>query len=248
MSETFMIAAEGPMLAAMAVAALAGLLSFFTPCVLPLVPGYVSYVTGLAGDDLQRSGSKGRILLGSTLFVAGFTAIFTIITFATTSLVTSFFIDYEDWIFRVAGVLIILMGLIFMGLMPAGRTLQLKQRPSTGLVGAPLFGAVFALTWAPCVSPALSAIIALSWTQGGTGRGVTLIIVYCLALGLPFIIFAVGMRRLMGVFEFFRRHSQKITIAGGIMLVALGVLMVSGGWIYFINWLRSIAGPGEIGI
>lgn len=247
MSDTFMIAAEGPMLAAMAVAGLAGLLSFFTPCVLPLVPGYVSYVTGLAGDDLERGDAKGRILLGSTLFVAGFTAVFTIITFAATSLVTTFLFEYEEWIFRVAGVITILMGLIFMGLMPS-RTLQLKQRPTTGLVGAPLFGAVFALTWAPCVSPALSAIIALSVTQGGTGRGVTLIIVYSLALGLPFIIFAVGMRRLMGVFQFFRRHSQKITVAGGIMLVALGILLVTGGWIHFINWLRSVAGPGVIGI
>lgn len=248
MTDTFLIATEGPMLAAMAVAALAGVLSFFTPCVLPLVPGYVSYVTGLAGDDLERDGAKGRILLGSSLFVVGFTAVFTFVTFAAASLVAPLYLDYQEWIIRGAGVLIILMGLIFMGAIPYGRTLQLKKRPSTGLVGAPLFGAVFALTWAPCISPALTAIMALSVTQGGTARGVTLIIVYSLALGLPFIIFAVGMRRLMGVFQFFRRHSRKITIAGGVMLVALGVLMASGGWITFINWLRSVAGPGEIGI
>ncbi|QSB05044.1 cytochrome c biogenesis CcdA family protein [Natronoglycomyces albus] len=241
------LANNGPLLAAMGVAALAGLLSFFTPCTLPLVPGYVSYVTGLAGDDLQRGSSRGRVLLGSSLFVAGFTAVFATITFAASSVVLTIF-SSEEWLMRISGVLIIGLGLIFMGAVPGGRTLQLKQRPSTGLVGAPLFGAVFALSWAPCFSPMLAAITAMSWTQGGTGRGVALIIIYSFALGLPFIVFAVGMRHLMGVFHFFRRHSQKIAAAGGVMLILLGILMVSGAWMHFANWLRATVGTGAVGI
>ncbi|WP_030161959.1 cytochrome c biogenesis CcdA family protein [Glycomyces sp. NRRL B-16210] len=249
-------AASGPLLLAFGVAALAGLVSFASPCTLPLMPGYVSYVTGLSGTELAgaeggREGGlatktdrrTGRILTGALLFVAGFTAVYTTVVFALQSAGRALLQNIATLeIF--AGVFMIAMGLMFIGLIPARGGYAPKWRPAVGLAGAPLFGAVFALSWIPCTSPVLAAITSLAVIQDGTGRGVGLMIAYCAGLGAPFVLFAVGMHRLAGALDFLKRHGRAISIAGGVMLIAVGLMLVTGAWTEFTNWLRATVGAG----
>ncbi|WP_025272799.1 cytochrome c biogenesis CcdA family protein [Haloglycomyces albus] len=237
------VAGNGPLLAAVAVAALAGLVAFLSPCTLPLMPGYVAYITGLSGSDLSAGRKRGRVLLGSTLFVLGFSAVYTATNFALQS-VGRAFLDNSTLIERVGGLVMIAMGLLFIGLIPLGRGFQMRWRPAMGLAGAPLFGAVFALSWLPCVSPVLVAIVSFSYTQEGTGRGAALMLAYCLGIGIPFIIVAVGLHRLAGAMDFFKRHGKVISAIGGVMLIAVGLLLTTGEWTGFINWMRGTFGTG----
>jgi cytochrome c-type biogenesis protein len=241
---------------AFGVAALAGLVSFASPCTLPLMPGYVSYVTGMSGEELaaesrvgtDRAGGsrrKGRILTGSLLFVAGFTAVYTTIVFALQSAGRALLTN-SSTLETVVGVFMMAMGLMFIGLVPLGRGFAPRWRPTVGLAGAPLFGAVFALSWIPCTSPVLAAITSLAVIQDGTMRGVGLMIAYCAGLGLPFVLFAVGMHRLAKALDFMKRHGKAISIAGGAMLIAVGLMLVTGAWTDFTNWLRATFGAGEI--
>jgi cytochrome c-type biogenesis protein len=248
------IAASGPILVAVGVAALAGLVSFLSPCVLPLVPGYLSYMTGLSGADLDdaihqpTARSRGRIALGAFGFIAGFTAIYTVLSLLAATLGRVLLVN-ERWIELVAGILIIGLGLVFLGLVPGlERQWRLRAMPSAGLAGAPLLGGVFALSWIPCTSPTLGAVLGLSLVDGSSGRAVTLIIAYCLGLGLPFLIFGLGFRKLIGVFKAIRRHNQWVTRLGGAMLIAVGVALATGVWGEFLNWLRASVGPGAAGI
>lgn len=242
------IALDGPLLIAVGVAVLAGLVSFLSPCILPLVPGYLSYVTGLAGADLQAPSRRGRVLAGCALFIAGFTLVFTAFAFAANTLGGALARNTQ-WLERGVGVLIIIMGLAFLGAIPGfDRLIRVQNLPRAGLYAAPLFGAVFALSWTPCLSPTLTAVLGLSMVQGGTGRGVTLAIAYCLGLGIPFLLFGLGFRKLMGVFGFFKRHSRLITRIGGVALVLIGLALVSGYWTVMMNWLRATVGAGAIGI
>lgn len=244
------IARGGPLLLAVGVAALAGLVSFLSPCVLPLVPGYLSYVTGLAGADLdtELAARKGRVLAGTALFVAGFTVVFT--------LTAILFAGVGEVLFRHArafevgvGVLIILLGLAFLGLVPGlQRELRVHRLPAAGLVGAPVFGAVFALSWVPCVGPTLAAVLGLAAITGETDRAVVLAVAYCLGLGLPFVAFGLGFRHLLGLFGAVRRNSRWVTRVGGALLIVVGVALVSGGWTEFTNWLRATVGVGEVSI
>jgi cytochrome c-type biogenesis protein len=256
------IASSGPLLLAVAVAALAGLVSFLSPCVLPLVPGYLSYVTGMAGADLDaalgtdphgnplpRRGApvRGRILLGSLLFIAGFTAVFTL-TGVLTARVGRALLAHERPIEVGIGLVVIVLGLAFAGLIPGlHRELRIRRLPAAGLAGAPVLGAVFALSWTPCLGPTLSAVLALSYV-GGTDRAITLVIAYCLGLGLPFLAFGLGIRKVLGLFAVVRRHTVWVTRIGGGLLVLVGLALVTGGWLDFINWLRATVGAGAVGV
>ena len=251
MGDAFAGAAEsGPLLLALGAAALAGLVSFLSPCVLPLVPGYLSYVTGLAGTDLdsRARAARGRMLAGTLLFVAGFTVVFS--TIAVLSAGVGRLLSVHARALEIGGgVLIILLGLVFLGLVPgAERQWRLSRLPSAGLVGAPVFGAVFALSWVPCVGPTLGAVLTMASIGGRNDRALLLATAYCLGLGLPFVIFGLAFRRLLGVFKAVRRHSRWVTRLGGALLILVGLALVTGGWNAFTIWLRVTVGVGEVPI
>jgi cytochrome c-type biogenesis protein len=263
------IASSGPLLLAVGVAVLAGLVSFLSPCVLPLVPGYVSYVTGMAGADLDaalgtdphgrpvpRAGAdrrvganaRGRILAGTLLFVAGFTVVF-LLSGVLVAQAGRALLVHQRIVEIAVGSLVVLLGFAFMGFIPGlQREFRLHRLPAAGLAGAPVLGAVFALSWSPCLGPTLIAVLGLAATGGQTGRAIALTIAYCLGLGLPFLAFGLGLRRLLGVFAAVRRHSRWVTRLGGALLVLVGVALLTGYWTEFANWLRAVAGSGSVGI
>ncbi len=254
MGETFRsIAYSGPLVLAIAVAAIAGLVSFLSPCILPLVPGYLSYVTGLAGADLDdalhrpSAAARGRLALGVFGFIAGFTVVFTLMGVFVSS-VGRALLTNERVIQIVAGVLIIGLGLAFAGLIPGlQREWRIHRLPAAGLASAPVLGAVFAISWVPCIGPTLGAVLTLTAT-GSVARGATLTVAYCLGLGLPFLVFALGFRRLIGLRAAIRRHNLWVTRAGGAMLVLVGLALVSGVWGAFLTWLKVTVGPGTVAI
>jgi cytochrome c-type biogenesis protein len=252
------VATSGPLLLAVGVAALAGLVSFFAPCMLPLLPGYVSYVAGLTGADLHatdgdgalavRRRVRGRVLAGSTLFVVGFTAVFTVLAYAAGAFGRALLVHARA-IEITIGVLIVGLGLAFLGLIPGmERTWRLRRLPTAGVAAAPLFGAVFALSWTPCLSPTLTAVLGLAALQGSATRGAVLAAAYSLGMGLPFIAFALGLRWLTTAVTFIRRHNAWITRLGGALLIVVGLALITGSWTEFVNWLRASVGPGQIGI
>jgi cytochrome c-type biogenesis protein len=223
------IAQSGSLPLALLVSALAGFVSFASPCVLPLVPGYLGYVTGLTGVDLERQ-RKGRMLTGATLFVLGFTAVFVSLA-AAFGAVGSRLITHQVLITRVLGVLTIVFGLVFVGWLPGSeREWRPRWRPAAGLVGAPLLGAVFGLGWIPCVGPTLSAVLALASNEASASRGAALATAYCLGLGVPFLITALAFGRLARVWSAVRRHQRVVQVVGGLLLVGVGVLLVTGVW------------------
>jgi cytochrome c-type biogenesis protein len=242
MGSTFSsIASGGPLLIAMAVAVLAGLASFLSPCVLPLVPGYLSYMTGLAGADLDAGQRRGRVLAGTLLFIAGFAAIFIAVNILVAGAALELIANRRT-LQIIGGVLLIVLGFAFMGLIPGlQREWRIHKLPNAGLVGAPVFGAVFALSWVPCLGPTLGAVITLGTTTGSLGRAVTLAIAYCLGLGIPFLIFGLGFRRMLGLVKAVRRNSRWVTRIGGGMLVVVGVLLVTGVWWHFVLWLQYLS-------
>lgn len=219
----------GSLLLAIPLAALAGLVSFISPCVLPLVPGYLSYVTGLAGADLQAP-KKGRVLAGTALFIGGFTLVF--LSFgALFGGLGSLLLQHQWIITRVLGALVIVLGLAFIGLIPGlQREKRLHIRSAAGLVGAPLLGIVFGLGWTPCIGPTLAAVQTLAFTEASAMRGAVLTAMYCIGLGVPFIILALAFRRAAGTLDWIRAHRQAVTMTGGIFLVIIGVLLVTGAW------------------
>ncbi|WP_144123153.1 cytochrome c biogenesis CcdA family protein [Catellatospora sichuanensis] len=248
----------GPLVLAVAVAALAGLASFLSPCVLPLVPGYLSYVTGLVGADLNatlgddRTGlgraRRGRVLAGVLLFIAGFAAVFVTTTILMAQIGRLLFV-YERALQVGIGVLIVLFGLAFLGLVPGlDNERRIQRLPQAGLWGAPVFGMVFALSWVPCLSPTLSAVGALATMYGDTSRAVILALAYCLGIGIPFIALGLGMRKLTGVVGFIRRNSRWVTRFGGALLIIVGLALITGAWGDFVIWLRVTFGAGEISI
>ncbi|WP_084505573.1 cytochrome c biogenesis CcdA family protein [Nocardia harenae] len=276
-------AASGPLVLALGACLLAGLVSFASPCVVPLVPGYLSYLAGLVGAEAppvtprearerrgadaprgpaggakaagrtgiaepnaaaeRRAARAGRLRIAGAagLFVLGFTVVFVLATATVFGLIQTLNVNRE-LLQRIGGVLTILMGLVFIGLVPAlQRDTRMEPRRITGLLGAPLLGGVFALGWTPCLGPTLSGVMAVAaGTEGATAaRGVTLIVAYCLGLGLPFVVLAFGSAGALRGVGWLRRNSRTIQLIGGILLVAVGVALVTGAWDQFVAWVRD---------
>lgn len=220
---------SGSLVLAFPVAAAAGLVSFLSPCVLPLVPGYLSYVTGMSGADLAMQ-RRGRLLLGVALFVLGFTVVFVSAGLAFGGF-GALVQRHTTVLTRVLGAVTILLGLGFMGFIPGlQRTVKSSRLPAAGLAGAPLLGMLFGLGWTPCIGPTLAAVQAMAYNEASAARGALLSFAYCLGLGLPFLFTAVAYRRALGAFGFVKRHYQAVTRVGGGMLVAIGFLLVTGAW------------------
>ena len=241
-------AAAGPLVLALGICVLAGLVSFASPCVVPLVPGYLSYLAAVVGVDDQ--GDAGRVAVraqrlrvagSALLFVAGFTAVFVLGTVAVLGMTTSL-ITNQLLLQRIGGALTILMGLVFIGFVPAlQRQARFAPTRLAGLVGAPLLGAVFALGWTPCLGPTLTGVIAVASATDGASvaRGVTLVIAYCLGLGIPFVLLALGSGWAVNGFGWLRRHTRTIQIVGGALLIIVGIALLTGVWSDFISWVRD---------
>jgi cytochrome c-type biogenesis protein len=240
MSDLGATVASGSLLLALPIAVLAGLVSFVSPCVLPLVPGYLSYVTGMSGDP-----KRGRMVLGTALFVLGFAAVF-VLGGALFGGLGGVLLGHSAIIARVLGALTIVLGLGFLGLIPGlQRDVRIHRLPAAGLAGAPLLGIVFGLGWTPCIGPTLAVVLTLSVNQGSAARGAALAFAYALGLGVPFVLAGLAYRRALHTFKAVRRHTVLITRIGGAMLVAVGLLLVTGWWGGIIAGLQGWVGGFE---
>ncbi|OLT34464.1 cytochrome C biogenesis protein ResC [Rhodococcus sp. CUA-806] len=246
-------ASTGPLVLAIGVCVLAGLVSFASPCVVPLVPGYLSYLAGVVGADEPavtaseatktkvRASSRLRVAGAAGLFVLGFTIVFVLATATVFGAISVLQVNRE-LLMRVGGVVTIAMGLVFIGLVPAlQRDVRFEPRRVGSLAGAPLLGGVFALGWTPCLGPTLAGVISLAaGTEGATAaRGVILIIAYCLGLGLPFVLLAYGSVSALRGVGWLRTHARQVQVFGGIMLIAVGIALVTGAWDVFVSWIRD---------
>ena len=238
------IAAAGPILLALAVCLLAGLVSFASPCVVPLVPGYLSYLAAVVGVDeaaMTPPAARWRVVGSAALFVAGFTVVFMLGTVAVLGMTTTLITD-QLMLQRVGGALTILMGLVFVGYVPAlQRSVRFAPRQLSTVAGAPLLGAVFALGWTPCLGPTLTGVIAVASATDGASvaRGIVLTIAYCLGLGIPFVLLAFGSAAAVAGLDWLRRHTRALQVFGGVLLIAVGVALVAGVWNDFVSWLRD---------
>ncbi|MFH9659114.1 cytochrome c biogenesis CcdA family protein [Streptomyces sp. NPDC017248] len=239
---------HGALLVALPIALFAGLLSFFSPCVLPLVPGYLSYVTGVAGTDLAEA-RRGRMFAGASLFVLGFSVVF-VSSGALFGYFGANLIDYQGTLSKVLGVLMIAMGAFFMGLLPwfTMREFRFHKRPAGGLLGAPVLGALFGVGWTPCMGPTLSSVNLLSFNESSAARGSLLMVVYCLGLGVPFVLTAVGFRKALGAFAWVKRHYVWVMRFGGSMMIVTGVLLLTGAWSGLVQQMQTWSDGFNVGI
>ncbi|GCB47013.1 cytochrome c biogenesis CcdA family protein [Streptomyces sp. NL15-2K] len=239
---------NGALLVALPLALLGGLVSFFSPCVLPLVPGYLSYVTGVTGTDLAEA-RRGRMVAGASLFVLGFTVVF-----VSGGALFGYFGEtlqaQRGVLSKVLGVLMILMGVFFMGMMPwmTQREFRIHKRPVAGLVGAPLLGALFGIGWTPCIGPTLASVLALSSQQSSAGRGAVLTIAYCVGLGVPFVLAAIAFRKALGAFGWVKRHHVWVMRIGGTMMIVTGLLLLTGAWDSIVSEMQVWSNGFTVGI
>jgi cytochrome c-type biogenesis protein len=237
---------DGALMPAAGVALLVGVLGFLSPCVLPLVPGYLSYVAGLAGDSAGEGVHRQRRMVGGAfLFVLGFTVVF-VATGALFGTLGSSINVHRLLLERIFGIVTIGMGLVFLGRFRLlQREAKLHRLPPAGLVGAPLLGLTFGLAWTPCLTPTFGAVYALAASQGTAGRGALLSAAYCLGLGVPFLLVAMGLGWVSGALTVVRRHARLVSQVGGAVLILMGVLLLSGVWDHWMNYLRlEFAGVG----
>jgi cytochrome c-type biogenesis protein len=227
------IVLNGSLLAAMPIALLAGLVTFLSPCVLPLVPGYLGYVSGAAQ-------SKTRIVLGAILFVLGFTAVFVTLGVIAGS-AGLVFLANNFWIQLILGALVVVFGLAMIGQFGfLQRTIKIPYNPKVGLAGAPVLGVIFALGWTPCIGPTLAAVLTLASTTGDPVRGGMLATAYSLGIGIPFVLIALGMKWAVSSVAFVKRHLRAFNLFGGGLLVLIGLLLMTGLWGQFMNWMQEV--------
>lgn len=240
------LATSGPLLLAAAVALLAGMISFASPCVVPLVPGYLAYLAALVGaeapavaTDEGRKKGRYRVLGAVALFVLGFTIVFAATVGSLVWLADALLIN-ELLLQRIGGVVTIAMALVFIGLVPAmQKDLRVHKVPRMGLAGAPVLGGIFALGWTPCLGPTLAGVLSMAAATGGdAARGYLLVFIYCMGLGIPFLLIALGLRWAVGASEWLRRHGRTIQFVGGGLLLLVGVLLVTGLWAEVVGWMR----------
>ena len=245
------LVADGQLLVASLIALLAGLVSFLSPCVLPLIPGYLAYVSGVAGSGgsaaaanpaSAQKAERRRMIIGSLLFIAGFTLVFLLINVAAGAI--GFWLwDYQDMIIQVMGLVVIVMGLVFMGAFSKLQNKkQLKLKPRVGLAGAPVLGIVFAIGWAPCMGPTLGVVMTLAAQSGSVGRATVLALFYCLGLGVPFVLASFGFGWMTQTMTFFKRHIRVVNLIGGALLILIGLLMVTGLWSKMMFAMQAVIG------
>lgn len=242
LGQWFAEAAGGSMLLALPVALLAGLVSFFSPCVLPLLPGYLSYATGLAATDVTSGkGSRGRMLAGTSLFILGFAFVF-VSTGAIFGGLGGLLLTYSRPISIAIGVLTIALGLVFAGVIGIGqRTIRISRAPAVGLAAAPLLGIVFGLGWTPCIGPTLAVVMSLAINEGTALRGAVLALVYALGLGIPFVVAGLAFDRFAGTMNWVKKHHELLQKIGGGMMVVVGLLLVTGMWDALMGVFRQWA-------
>jgi len=232
---------SGPLLLALPVAIAAGFVAFASPCVLPLVPGYLGYVSGFSGSSTTTR-PTARLVVGVVLFILGFSAVFISFSIVFASLGAAL-ISWVDVILRVAGLLLILMGFVFIGQVSfLQRTTKLPLGSANGFLGAPILGVVFGLGWAPCIGPTLIAVNTLAFSVGDIPRATALAIAYCLGLGIPFLLIALGFGWVTGAVAWLKQHIRAINITGGVILMAIGMAMVSGVWQMWMSSLQAVIG------
>ena len=226
----------GPLWVAAPIALLAGLVSFFSPCVLPLLPAYLGIVSGSAN-------TKSRMVVGSLLFVAGFSSVFVALGAGFGGLGSVFSGEVKNWLQRGSGVLVLLLGIVLIGGFDfAQRTSRLNIKPSAGLVGAPLLGIVFGLGWTPCIGPTLGAVLNLAFDTGSVGRGAFLAAVYSIGLGLPFVLAAAGFSWATKSIGFVKKNIRAFNVTGGVLLIVLGLLLLTGLWQFVIDYISEVSG------